>query len=314
MMQAIRCTLGFLGSAAVLWAMLADAGDQRAEVGFVQNLNAPLDRYRLERDDQSAQLGPGTPLQENDVLWIKCTRHEGDANKEEIQITIQLANGAKVITCKQSPYRLTGTMPWGVTGQNPGDRTEDFVSSLTQMHKKRYLAILALRGGTTPSESGTPLPMLMPLIGRHGGRLAAGKRDLHLAWNGGGSPYSLQLRIPNGATPVAARHGLQEAKVNLTGLDLRPGSYELVVTDARGQVLIRRFEAVPSDSLPASPQATFVNQGDQRLRCLHETAYAYWLSAKDRGLWMLEAYQHVAGIASEFYPAELVRLKLEGEL
>jgi hypothetical protein len=312
--QLIRWTITFFAGGAALWVSAATAGDQPAQVGYVQYLNAPSDCYLLLRNNRIEEVGLGMSLEENDVLWIGGMPCDDDLNKKEkdIKIILQLANGKAELTCINSPFELKGKKPLNQLS-NFWAWAKDIISLLTPLHAKKYQMIV--RGGGSTSKSRRALPLYMPLIARAGGRVMAGRPDLYLAWVGGYPPYNLQLAAENDVDATTKRDGLQESRVILTRLDLRPGSYELMITDGRGRVLTRRFKAVAPDELPVPQhEAFFIPRDNNPLLRLHETAYASWLSDQDRGLWMLEAYQRVADIASEFYPAELIRLELESEL
>lgn len=278
------------------------------QVGMVLYLNASAEHYKLQRGNEFKAVKPAMTLQEKDVLTLDCARNDNKPGSEEISINIQKANNDKKITCKDSPYTLEGnhsTSPfknffnWGLSV---------IASTLDSVQSKPYSAIV--RGDNSNSKSNKPLPLYMPLICRTGGRMVASRPDLYLTWIGGNPPYKFRMSVENETKIVAEQTGLDESRIALKKLDLQPNSYKLVITDARGHTLSRHFQVVSQDSLPMPEHVVLTNGKDQRLKNFRETAYAAWLSDQDRGIWTLEAYQHIAGIAREYYPAELLRRKL----
>ena len=280
-------------------------------------LNAPSDCYLLMREENGKRdkktIEVLTPLYEKDVLWVKCQRKAGDQDEglesEEIKITLQLADGVKVLTFKDGPYPLESKPPHSILRNFTG-YLHDVIDSLFAESNKNYhqaqLTSLAVRGHDGH--------LFMPLVGRCKALLAAGVRDLHLAWKGGCPPYALRIRAERTGKPLAEMRGLQEAHVHLKGLALETVDYVLEIEDNSGQHLIRHIQAVPSSKLPKLPNQAFSEAKSNSEIQLRETVYAAWLIKQDQVLWSLEAYQRVADIAPEFYPAELLRLRLEGNL
>ncbi len=314
MKRLVVFTAIFLLSAA---GIATSAGDQHPQVGIVVHLNAPSDRYLLMREEDGKRVEEKIdvliPLYENDVLWIRGQRKPKDAAKDlesgEISVTLQLADGEKVLTSKDSPYRMERKPPLSVFSNFTGplqDLIHSLFLGLNDDYHRAKLTSLAVRGHEGH--------LFMPLIGRSGALLAAGARDLHLAWRGGYPPYVLRIRSEKAEKPLAEMSGLHEAHVHLKGLALGPGDYVLEIKDTRGQHLTRNFQAVPPISLPPLPNQAFSEARSKAEIRLRETVYAAWLTEQDPVLWSLEAYQRMADIAPEFYPAELLRLRLEGEL
>ncbi len=248
-----------------------------------------------------------TPLYEKDVLWVR--RQRKDLESEEIRITLQLADGVKVLTFKDGPYPLEGKPPHSIL-RNFTEYLHDVIGSLFKGSNNNYhqaqLTSLAVRGHDGH--------LFMPLVGRCKALLAAGVRDLHLAWKGGCPPYDLRIRAERTRKPLAEIGDLQEAHVHLKGLALETVDYVLEIEDNSGQHLIRHIQAVPFSKLPKLPNQAFSEAKSNSEIQLRETVYAAWLIKQDQVLWSLEAYQRVANIAPEFYPAELLRLRLEGNL
>lgn len=296
-------TAGFAGSEA----------DGPPQVGIVVNLNAPSDCYLLMREKHGKgdkiKVEVLTPLYEKDVLWVRCQRKAGGLESEETRITLQLADGVKVLTFKDGPYPLESKPPHSILRNFTGylhDVINSLFAELNDNYHQAQLTSLAIRGHDGH--------LFMPLVGRCKALLAAGVRDLHLAWKGGCPPYALRIRAERTGKPLAEMSELQETHVHLKGLTLETVDYVLEIEDNSGQHLIRHIQAIPSSKLPKLPNQAFSETKSNSEIQLRETVYAAWLIKQDQVLWSLEAYQRVADIAPEFYPAELLRLRLEGNL
>lgn len=285
--------------------------DGPPQVGIVVNLNAPSNCYLLKREKHKDPIKVEvlTPLYEKDVLWVRCQHKAGGLEREEIRITLQLADGIKVLTFKDGPYPLESKPPHSILRNFTGylhDVINSLFKGLNNNYHQAQLTSLAVRGHDGH--------LFMPLVGRCKAFLAAGVRDLHLAWKGGCPPYALRIRAERTGKPLAEMSDLQKAHVHLKGLALETVDYVLEIEDNSGQHLIRHIQAVPSSKLPKLPNQAFSEAKSNSEIQLRETVYAAWLIKQDQVLWSLEAYQRVADIAPEFYPAELLRLRLEGNL
>ncbi|MBU4264326.1 MAG: hypothetical protein KKC76_20955 [Proteobacteria bacterium] len=288
----------------------------RVRVGYVKELSAPSDLYllvrRLDGKEVACRVDIYTWLYEGDVIWVGCghgSTLNGD-NKEKISVVLGLADGEKRLECGDAPYLLRKIKPNSLFDNICANLSNVFKCywppGLHDDYHHAKLVSLAVRG--------TCSRLFMPLAARSGSRLVAGTRDLYLAWYGGNPPYGMQIRTATSPRPIVERTGLDVPRIRVDGLSLEPGDYDIEVTDADNKSIIRSCKVVPRVALPTSPAEAFIGEkgGTDRLLC--DTIYAAWLSQQDDGAWMLEAYQHVADIASEYYPAELLRVQFEGEL
>lgn len=287
------------------------------QVGIVVGLNAPSDRYQLMREIGGERVEEKVdllmPLYQYDIVWMSYfdTAKESSSSStgERISMTLRVADGEKVITCEDSPYTLTKKAPYSVPSNFIGMLKESVLSifkGLNDQYQSTQLISLATRG-----QQG---PLFMPLIGYSGAGLAQGDRDLYLAWIGGFPPYTLRISVEGAEKPLVEMRMLDESRVHIKDLSLQTDNYVLEITDARNQQLTRHFQAVAHDRIPMLPyQELNVTKSpiDQQLL---ETIFVAWLSEQDPPMWSLEAYQRVVDIAPKFYPAELLRLRLEGKL
>jgi hypothetical protein len=294
------------------------AGDDSLlpQVGVVVELSAPSDRYQLSREENGERVKKEVrllmSLYENDILWMSCLDTDNERSRgstyERIRMTIRAAGGEKVITCEDSPYTLTKQAPYSVLSNFTGSLKDAVHSLYNGLHDQYQTQLISL---VVRGDQGT---LFMPLIGQSGTRLAAGVRDLSLSWIGGYPPYALRINVANTQKPLIELSMLKEARVHIKGLTLKADNYILELKDARNQQLTRRFQAVALDQIPKLPPQTFGEARNPIDAQLHETIYAAWLSEQNPLMWSLEAYQRVVGIAPNFYPAELLRLRLEGKL
>lgn len=295
----------------------AEGDSSHPQVGVVVGLNAPSDRYQLSREKDGKRVEEVVdllmPLYEHDIVWMSCLDTAKEASNGStdkwIRMTLQVADGEKVITCEDSPYTLTKKAPYSVLINFTGSLKEVVLSlfkGLNDQRQSAQLIALATRG-----QQG---PLFMPLIGYSEARLAVGDRDLYLAWIGGFPPYTLRISAEGAEKPLVVMSMLEETRARIKNLPLQTNRYILEIKDTRNQQLTRHFQAVAFDHIPALPRQAFGEAKNTIDKQLRETIFAAWLSEQDPPMWSLEAYQRVAAIAHEFYPAELLRLRLEGKL
>lgn len=122
--------------------------------------------------------------------------------------------------------------------------------------------------------------------------IAAGKRDLHVAWEGGISPYTCRLvaLLKDGQKVIIEKTSLQRPYVVLDEIEILPGQYSLEVesasTIAEGNVL-----AVPENAVPGLP----LEIKDSGIPMdFAKLLYIAWLSKTQDGSWSFEAMQQAA--------------------
>lgn len=165
-------------------------------------------------------------------------------------------------------------------------RLAKILSSLDDVFDAEYrlAGIAASRGGEKCGAAGATVadievPILMP-----GARIAAGERDLPLAWRGGCAPFSISV-LSSDKTPIH-RETIDGRQVRLDDLPLREGSYSVLISDAGG----RRFTATVN-ALAAAPAIPADIAADSSP--LGVIAQAVWLSEQDGGLWRLESFERL---------------------
>jgi hypothetical protein len=194
------------------------------------------------------------------------------------------------------------------TGQPPGPMTNLWQEIRTWLTRQqvdgvdRPVISLVTRGEPIP-------PISLPLAPGEKARLRAGTYPLYLAWRGGEPPYQVRLTTADG------KELLKQSNITAPGgntqpfktapLDLAPGQYQLIISDALRQTRIA-VEVLPTTALP-TPPATLraVDTADIR-----QTLEALWLASQGEA-WRLEAYQQVMPLEGQHRPARLLRYSLE---
>ena len=139
-------------------------------------------------------------------------------------------------------------------------------------------------------------------------KLIAGKRDLHIRWQGGEGPYRLNLmKKENGIkTPVIQETTTREHQADLSQVDLKPGVYILVIKDspafaenpdpAYGPAVMMDLEVLPPETRPSMPQNLADAPCSQNMK---QFLYAGWLTKQGDGEWTLEAMQLVRPLIAD---------------
>ena len=140
-------------------------------------------------------------------------------------------------------------------------------------------------------------------------KLTADKRDLHVRWQGGEGPYRLNLMKKENdgtKTPVIQETSTQERQVDLSQVDLKPGTYILVIKDqkafaenpdpAYGPAVMMDLEVLPPEARPSMPQELADASCSQNLK---QFLYASWLARQGDGEWTLEAIQLVKPLLAD---------------
>ncbi len=289
----------------------AVACEASRQVGLVVGLNAPSDHYHLIRKEngniKEVEIDVFIALCENDEIRVNCRRDKKDG--EENRIIIQLSDGEKVLTCKTTPYTLAGKSPYYMLnnfGVYLSELVDFFFGGLNDSYHSASLAALSVRGCDGP--------LNMSMVGHSEAYLTAGIRNLYLAWSGGYPPYTLHILKGQSKDHLAKVEGLEETRAKINEVALEPGEYSMEIEDSCGQRVRRRFQAILPEKLPAPPFHESGVASSNVEKQLWETIYAAWLIEQDPILWSLEAYQRISADCSGFYPAELLRLRLEGKL
>lgn len=139
-------------------------------------------------------------------------------------------------------------------------------------------------------------------------RVAAGRRNLYFAWDGGSSPYAITLYRQGVEEAIARVKDAEGPRLQIPLVDLVPGDYSIEILDSKNQRWKRSFGVVSASDLPAGPPQLAKTNLPYQTR---ETLIAGWLAGQDEGKWMWEAYMRVSDLPADYAPAATLRNALE---
>lgn len=248
----------------------AAAAADNAGVGVVAEYRPSAGRFMFSRPPGNEQVAVriGTVVAPGDRVHLPVGA----------SIVVHLANG--------EVQTFNGAGDFTVPKAAPLGRLAKILGSLGDVFDAEYrlAGIAASRGGEKCGAAGAAVadievPILMP-----GARIAAGERDLPLAWRGGCAPFSISVLSSDKV--AVHRETIDGRQVRLDDLPLSAGRYSVVITDVGG----RRF-AGTVEVLAAAPviPADIAADGSP----LGVIAQAVWLSGQDGGLWRLESFERL---------------------
>ncbi len=180
----------------------------------------------------------------------------------------------------------------------------------TIWRKAKGRAVVAVRSNA--EKPALPLGLAMPLLTAPARqRMVAAPRRLNLAWIGGVPPFTVVLAMTDGDAgetrpaefqPMEFQVG--EERVVSSVVDLRPGIYDVRVTDAAAISVRARFEAVSQP--PVIDEHELVNLPPGIEHVLSSAR----LSNIEGGVWRLEAHARLAEEGRENYAAALMADRL----
>jgi len=154
----------------------------------------------------------------------------------------------------------------------------------------------AVNTGSCYNETGKtnePVTFRIPILAASRSVLAAGNRAIFVSWQGGVPPFSVTLSAAETGRILAQTVGVRgTCSVFLPRTDLRPGHYQLTLTDAQN-VKEQEDSLFVVAEAPAEPSELRDANLPEDARQLY---VATWLSVLDRGIWAFEAQQRVAAM------------------
>lgn len=279
-------------------------------IGFVWCFNPPTEAYSLTRAGQKVPLGWGVTVQGGDVLELNAAAGKGNL---PLLLVVRLGKSELAIDEVHPKLQipLPPTPPSGI--QKAFAHLGAFLSGFVprpDSESERPSVGFRIQG---PGRAGSPIAI--PLLGFRPGRLVAASRTAHLAWTGGVPPYSFRVYHKGADEPLIAISGLLAPRVAFDESKLPPGSYHVVVEDAKDVLSGGPLRILAPEELPKleAGDADLLGRADAP-QDLKATLFASWLARQQDGAWALEAYQHLTSISENFAPGVLLRQQLESGL
>jgi hypothetical protein len=155
---------------------------------------------------------------------------------------------------------------------------------------QKSLPSTATRGG---GELEISSPLFFSIFSPQNAKILAGKRKIHLAWEGGQKRYRVKI-FPSGRPWVWTLSNLQDAWVSSEEKEFKTGeNYWVVVTDDNDNESKWKFTAVDLESQPFAKQFSEI-QKDTSLNEVQKKWRLATLLVSCGEEWKLEAYQQIA--------------------
>lgn len=277
---------------------------------YIDTINGPLWAFVIKRNGQElTEIAPSKPLQAGDEIQVFALDEVDDPLFEDPEnaITLALGNGKSVTLkyedTKDKPYRVEKSTPPSVFTNILEDLSKWFHELWDKDVQNRRLA-LGLEG--KPKHS---IPLTMFLLQEGNLRLVAGKRELHLTWHGGEPPYRVRVALIGSDKALWNEHNITKATVVLNKQPIAVGRYQVIVSDAKANLVSGQFTVVADLPLLSHPEVKTIIQSDLP-EPSKQTLLAAWLWTQEKGIWGFEVYQRVAKIKG-YYPALLIKGGLE---
>ncbi|MDM8559087.1 hypothetical protein [Candidatus Parabeggiatoa sp. HSG14] len=274
---------------------------KRAAVVEAVNGGSSISVFYVLRGEEKLKVFPTRVLQDGDTLWITQSQNQFLKEKQNY-VTLTFGGGySETVTYKKSPYLVKKRDTAPSIPENVIAETESWFSSLFKHYIESVAAIV---------RKDEVFPLSLPLLTKHSAKMVVGEHKLHLAWQGGNSPYSVQVFQGKAKKAFLMEEMSYSKRAQFKKQTLNAGHYRVVVDDAYGQTIEGKFQVV--ESLPLT-----LKQVEQEMKAstmsepAKKTLFAAWLAQQEQGAWKFETYQRIAGIAKEYQPALLVRKELE---
>lgn len=295
------------GRSVVLMLMLFLAIPVWANSGvLVDNLYCKPSQFELLRHGhkQPLQLQPYQWLQQGDQIRILSKQFQD----KDCFVTLALGNGR----FKRLTHQDTLNKPYQVKGNGtPPNTLERVMDVVTTWLGTLWKYDVHITEAGSKSKEANPPSLEMPLLpDDNSAQLMAKQRVLHLAWYGGTPPYQVTVCQKHTGEVFLDQTGIQNETVVSESKTWREGRYQVVVSDNAHNTIKREFTVVAEVPPLQSSEARAIEQSNLPEKNA-KTLLAIWLTKQEGGIWGLEAYQQVADIPSDYYPALLVRQGLK---
>ena len=311
-----------VGIGIVILGWLLSLSTQAQEVGWINQFDGQASDYLLQREDKTFPVTLLMLLKVGDKISVNDKQHSIELNLQggiqSVKVTYE--NSPFLIQAShQAPAELSGLWKWTT------ERVDEW-------HQLLMAQAEQLEQSKTRGESKSTGP-IMPLISNvkpdetlQSARLVAGKRPLHLQWQGGTPPYRviIKQRLDELLTLTTDKTEITTEAINFEG----DKSYHVKIIDANNLSFTGGFRVVSPENLPTYPESLPVNRLPP---IVYQTLQAIWLATQkdpkveatlvdketpaqetqpDGSKWIFEAYQQAAALASQYLPAQLLQQAL----
>ena len=281
--QHLRTTAGIVVPliALALLFTAAFAGAGSVEVGYVESFDGFADGYTLTRDAQRRPVTICMLVYKGDQISVEAPRG---------QLILRLADNDDpvVLTKDRGLYAVAGgPVPHGFWSSRLAWAADEF-NIMDTAEKTRFST--AIRGGRSKFAA----PML-----RSPQTLAAGARDLTIAWRGGKRVHVTLASSPDGK--IVAEGAASDGLWTSPSIDLRSGVYTVTIFESDAHSTTGFVNVIPAERLPQTPPDLNRPEIPKQLRI---TADAASLASQGDGAFLLEALQRLQPLRHKFHPAE----------
>ncbi len=283
--------------------------------GWIEQFNPPV---KIQRRDSSPEEEAKllTPVYQGDKVTVPTAA---------AWVCLQLGE-LKLVEVKHqnSPYEVKqqGTVPsrlgnfWKPFGEllMPLFQVDQkYNSNNTKPGDSHCEKPLHLLRSTTPvniksNGSADPVTISWPNSQEQPPYLFAGKRPLYLTWWGGQSPYTITVTGVDNSVLLPSPLKTEQPPIKISEVEFKPGEYQAIIKDNANNETPFRFTVVTQPATVNYPPEAKATELPATVR---KTLQATWLATQENGKWSFEAYQQVADIAENYYPAWLLSKKLE---
>ncbi len=270
-------------------------------VGWVER-SKPPDAFRLIREDKEYAIKSRTGLLAGDQLVVvpeKCPQEDTctiliNLCEEQMHLSGNVSSAFPIpnTSCKSSSWPKN-LMDWAAEILGGYEKISWKIKQLGR------------------EMGGTGAPLSLPVLGEPNAHLTAGTRTFSLFWHGGEKPYQVRVYQEGNETPLIEQQNLQDDHLQQAQVTLSEGTYTVEVRDGAGDTATGTFQVVSASMLPVlPPEFGDLSQQSTLAPNIKDTLFALWLIEEHED-WEFEAYQLAAPLAGEYYPALLVRQRVE---
>ena len=279
---------------------------ESVEVGWIEAFDGPPDSFVILRGKEKIEGAIFEPIHDGD--WI-VIREDGYA------LSLGLGGNRTIeLTQMQTPFLISATgEPPGLAGSLMAWAQDLFRKSHEQhgIDPAQSMVIRTFEAADNLS---------IPLLNKMEKQLVVADQSIFLAWHGGRAPFEVRVFGDAGAEPLLDIRDIPNERVELELDHWPPGDYRVEIrgssqpSSADGKAVTTasgRFEVVSADAFPGLPEDFAAELANSSMPDNAKTVLkGAWLAEAEDGRWALEAYQRVASLPEDYYPAYLLQQSL----